>query len=97
MLAILMLAIAVVVGAYQGSLDTRPVTVIVTATVVLGISNLLACWPDFVVDQPLSWPRTYVSGLLFTGCVSLVVHVLPFCLAWYFVKRLRNIRLDNAA
>lgn len=81
-LAALLLATAIAVGLYQGRTETNPRTRAFTAALFLAVSNLLACWPYFVVGDPSSWPRTYVSGLLFTGWASFLVHSLPFLLAW---------------
>jgi hypothetical protein len=84
--AILLFALAIAVGAYEGRTEANLSTRIITGLGLLAVSNLLACWPYFVVDVPSSWPRTFVTGLLFTGWVSLIVHVAPFLLAWRVAK-----------
>src|SRR5262245_5833699 len=77
-LAFLLLTIAIVLGLHQGLIDSTPITRVTTAAVLLAVSNLLACWPYFVPEEPSSWVRTYGTGLLFTGWASLGIHVLPF-------------------
>ena len=95
--AVLLLAAAVAVGTYEGLVRARAATTIVTAAAFLGISNLIASWPWFVADQPHTWARTYLSALVFTGWVSLLIHVVPFWLAWYFAKQFQITRSRHAA
>ena len=86
-LAVLLLVIAIAVGLYQGRNETNARTCVLTAALFLGVSNLLACWPYFVSGDPSSWPRTYITGLLFTGWVSFAIHVVPFIGAYLSGKK----------
>jgi hypothetical protein len=89
-LAVLLFAVAVAAGLYQGRIETTWLTRVITAVALMGVSNLLASWPYFGGELS-SWVKTYVSGLFHTSLISFTIHVAPFFLAWHVAKWVRGI------
>jgi hypothetical protein len=88
-LSSLLFAAAVALGVLQGRAETTWITRFGTSIGLLGVSNVLNCWPWFGED-PSTWIRLYVSGLFVVGLSSLAVHVVPFCVAWHAARWLRT-------
>jgi hypothetical protein len=85
-LAILVLMIAVGLGFYEGWCRSRISVVIGSGAAIVAVSNLAATWPSFSSD-PSTWARTYCYGFLQTGVVSLLIHLVPFVIAYLFAAR----------
>lgn len=95
-LGIVLFAVAVVLGLCQGRLETTAATRTITGVALLAVSNLLCSWPYFVKD-PDTWLTTYATEFMWTGAVSLIVHVVPFLVAWRVGKWLKSTSKSNTA
>lgn len=56
---------------------------------ILVLSNTWLNAPFFGAD-PRTWHMTFLTGLVQTGVISIVVHVLPACIAYLVVDRMRR-------
>ena len=96
MMAFVMLGFvcAVMIGIYEGSRRLPTLFVVLSGIAIMGVSTLAASWPWFT-DDPGTWMRTYLSGLVQTGSLWFVVHVLPFVIAYFIARRLRGDSASN--
>lgn len=85
-LGILLFLAAVSLGFYEGRTRARKPVVVLSGATILGLSNLLECWPWFLNDAS-TWFRTYWTGLLQIGLGLLVIDVLPFLIAYLIGRR----------
>lgn len=80
---------AVALGFYEGRNRSRTFYVVVSGLAIMGVSNLAANGP-FFTDDPNTWARTYGTGLLQTGVLSVVIHLLPFIIARFVGRKWRG-------
>ena len=85
--AMVLVAVAIAAGVSEARLGSSPTVVALSALTLLLLSNLVACWPYFIAEAPSSWLHTYSTGLLATGTLSVALHVVPFLLSWFLVRR----------
>ena len=90
MLGISLLALAIVVGYFEGSAKASWPIVHATALAFLLVSNFIASLSFYTSDSG-TWIITYFTGLLATGSASILVHVLPFYLAYLIVARIKSL------
>ena len=88
-IATLIFICAVAIGFLEGRSKPRTLIVVASGIAIMGVSNLAANWPWFTSD-PSTWARTYAYGLLQTGVLSFVVHLLPFTIAYLLGGRFRG-------